>query len=563
MGLPKYKIEIDGLTESDGLQYVDVVKNWKDFLPVTQRHKKYHSFVQTFAVKKLIFSKNAKDVLTIKRDTNGGFAASTLKIQALNASDDTYRDLVDGTIDYDSLDEDIVNAVVTARFFPDSESSKFLARVNTQTNLQELIDFDGDPITAFSGDHGETFTLSLTKTEIFGLTEIVTSNCEIMLAWEVGVRLAQKLLGRNDAFRSDLLGRTDGEVFQTAADGRLAFISFTAGGLVQGNTTTDQPIRMSLDEFFDNINAIEPVGLGIVNINNVPFLFLEDLDFWFDSTSPITLNIPDPEGLRLVANKDRIFGKVLTGYRVFTKASDNGTGQTNAYFETMHARRSYVTGLDFKTDERYIIRSNAIASPQLNEFVRNNPSTNNEADETARLLFYIVVKGDGGSPRGFIVDNDQVSTTGVLDPTTQKNYLLTPGRTVLAHLKWINAGLIREFKNRQATEPGFTGFSPIKLIDADANFTASTRIGNESAEIAEDADLSAGVEPILLEDDIIIDTVLTEDENIALQDNLRKRISVTFNNITYVGYLSQNNFSDLTRLETRLHRSNPDYVAAS
>jgi len=547
----KFKVEIDGT------DYINDIGNWRQFLPVDKRDETYHSHLKTFSANRLSLSAAAKAYVVAQKDLKGSFANSTFVISSFNYNTDVYDEIVAGTLDYKTASEDVISGTFEVLFFPDEPAQKIIKRDDQNADLQKLVDFDGNAITAFSGTHGETYTLSLTKTEIAGLTEVATSNCEVMLPWEIGLRLAQKILGRNDAFRSDLLGRTDGEVFQTDADGRLAFVSMTNGDLIRGDTLTDNPISMSLADFFEYLNAIEPISMGIEYINDVAFLRIEDIDYEYDSISDPIWTIENPESFQIVTNESRVYGRVLSGYRNFEKADDAGVGQSNSYIESMHTTRRYVTGLDAFSKNIYNVLSNGIASSYLNEIVRNNVIANNNNEERGNDIFYIVVKRDGVG--GFEIDNDYVSVTGVDDPTTQKNYLLTPGRTILNHLKVINAALIREYKNREANEVGFAGFNPIRFVDGEGNKTASTKIGSEAAEIEEDADLSAGVEPIFLEDDLLIKTNVSEAQYKLIQDNKKKRVKVTYDDMTCYGYIDELRLDDLYQVDLVLRRANDDY----
>ena len=548
---PKYQVLIDGT------DYLQDVTNWKEFLPVIKRHDTYHSHIETFSASRLSLVKAAKTYVEGEKATRGAFASSTIQITRYNYKTDTYSNLVNGTLSYNDILQDKIEGTCEVKFHPDNPSEKVLQRDDQKADLHLLEDFDGEAITAFSsGPHNESYTLSLTKTEISGLAEVATSNCEIMLLWEIGVRLSQKILGRNDAFRSDLLGRTDGEVFQASSDGELSMIGLTNGGLVRAGTLSDYPMRISLSDYFGLINAITPIGLGIEYINNVPFIRIEKIDYFYDSTSEPIWTIIDPPRFLIQSNPSRVYGRVLSGYRKFEKANDAGVGESQSYIESMHTTRAYVTGLDSKSKATYNVRSNGIASPYLTEIVRNNAIANGNSDETDNDIFYIQVKRDGG---GYIIDNDNVSTTGVLNPASQKNYLLTPGRTILNHLKIINAGLIIEYKNRESTESGFTGFSPIKLVEGVGNISASTRIGSETSEISENADLSAGVEPIYFEDDIILEDAIDEYGYITLRDNLKKRVKITYDGETHYGYIDQLNPRDLNNLEGTFKRANEDY----
>lgn len=555
--MDRYQIEIDGsTTASNGEKYIEYVKNWNNLFPRIQRDAKYHGFLASYSIESLIFTKAAKDYLKTRVESYGAFASSTFKIKKWNTSENGYDDVVDGTLDYLTYQEDVLGEMVLMRFFPQNDAENLVNRAAVPTSLQSLKDFDGDAITAFAGTHGETYTLPVTKTEIGLSSPEPTSNCEVMLAWEVALRLSQKIIGRNDCLRSNLLGRTDAEVVQTVSDGDLAYLAFTNGGLLRGGSVSDYPIRWSLDEFFEVLNAFQPIGMGVEYINNEPFIRIEAIDYWYESGELPSLNTSAVSDVVVEKNRSRIYGKVLTGFRVFEKAAQEAGSDT--YNESVHTRRSYVTGLDGKTKNEYNIRVNVLASPQVIETVRNNTVAGGQNDEMDRQNIVIQVKDDGAS--GWEVDNDYVSVTGINNPTTQKNYLITPGRTVLNHLKMINGCLITEYKRQEALG-GFTGFDPIQYQEGDGNTSAATRIGAEAAEISENADLTAGVEPIFLDDDIQALITMTESEFTTVQDNLKKKITVNYDGNSFTGYVQAIESEDLNNFRLILKKSNEDYTA--
>lgn len=542
----------------DGTDYTSDLVGDSIFVPVIKRDKKYHSTLANFAAQRLTFIGAAYDYLSGLKSTRGGFATASFVVTVFNWGTDQTRELFSGLVDFpESYDEQLVDGKITVLFTPDDATTKLNNRVNLRAQLQDLFDFDGNAITAFStGPHNETYTLPLTKTELPGITEIATSNCEIMLAWEVFLRLAQKILGKNDALRSDLLGRTDSEVFTSASNGRLAFVAFTNGGLIRQGSLSDYPITISLDEAFGAINQIEPIGMGIEYIGGQPFLRVEEIDYFYDSTSTEIITITNPRGLRIRTNPDRLYAKVFTGYRVFDKAMENQDVDNGAFIRSPHTERTWVTGLDKITGGEYNTRTDVAASGYLIEVLRNNTATTDNSSNLDQQNFMIVVKRNGLS--NFQVDNDYVSSD-LSDPTTQKNYLLMPGRCVLNHQKVFNAGLIRE-ATYQASQ-GNPNYAPILFQTGQGNKTATTRIGSESAAISEDADLLATVEPIFYEDDLYVEHQLTEEEYLDLVsgNNINIRVPVIFNGVTRYGFIDQIEFRSKYLVEMILKQANPNY----
>lgn len=557
-GLDKYRILLNGQTEdSNNIPFIDSVANWTNFVPTTRRHPKYHAFIQSFSNKDLVFVKGARTYLKNLYELRGSFISVTFKVQRYSFASNEYIDIVDGSLDFATYSDDEVEGNLTVLFQTSTIEEKLLSRVRTRTSLHSLKDFDGNAIDAFTGDHGETYSLSVTKTEIDNLTEIATSTAEVMLAWEVALRLAQKITGRNDALRSSILERSNGSVYQSTTDGELAYLAFSNGGLIRGGSSSTYQLRISFDEFFDIINSITPIGIGVELIDNEPFIRIEKVEYFYDNQNGSVWEINPPQSLRIVATPERRYGRVLSGYRVYEKSSSEGIDGAVSFEETLHGERSWVTGLDSFTDTAYNIRTNAIASGQLIEIVRNNPVTDNKSDETNNRIVIMQTSRAGAT---WSIDNSSVSTTGVNNPSSQKNYKITPGRCILNHLKMINGCLNLEYKYKESTEVGFAGYSPVLYQEGTGNTSASTRIGSESAEIEENADLSAGVEPIYYDKNLEIETTVTEDLYDTIQANLEKWVRIEYNGEVYYGYIDQMNFQSLNSLRLICKFANIDFT---
>ena len=556
--LDKYRVLLNGqIEDGSSIPFIDSISNWTNFIPTTKRHPKYHSFIQSFSNKDLVFIKGARTYLKGLYDNKGSFASATFKVQRFSYASNEYINIVDGSLDFATYSDDEVAGTLTLLFQTSTTEEKLLSRVRTRTSLHTLKDFDGNSIDAFTGDHGETYSLSITKTELDNLTEIATSTAEVMLAWEVALRLAQKIVGRNDALRSDLLARSNGSVFQSTSDGELAYLAFSNGGLIRGGSTSTYQLRISFDELFDILNSITPIGMGVEIINDEPFIRIEKAEYFYDNQNGVSWTISPPQGLVISSDTNSRYGRVLSGYRIYQKNSSEGVDGGVAFEETLHGERSWVTGLDSVTDKAYNIRTNAIASSQLIEVVRNNPTSNNKSDETNNRIVLLQTLRAGSS---WSIDNSYVSQTGVNNPASQKNYKITPGRCILNHLKMINSCLNTEYKFKESTEVGFSGYSPILYQEGTGNTSASTQIGSESAEISENADLSAGVEPIYFDKLIELETTVTEDLYDTIQANLEKWVRIEYNGAIYYGYIDQMDFQSLNGLRLICKFANIDFI---
>lgn len=540
----KYKVLIDGT------DYPQDVKNWNDFLPSIMRSKIYKSHISTFSEKKLLFAKEAKTYLADQKNTHGAFAASTFVIQSYSRASESYIDVVSGNISYKSLKDNIITGYVEADFIPDNQADSILNRDEVVMNLAELKDLDGNAIDAFVN---ETHTIDLDQQTIDGFTSASTTTAEVMLSWEFFLRIAQKLLGKDDALRSTILGRTDGEVFTYESNGELSLLAFTSGFGIRGGAISTYGIKTSLREAFEALNSQTPIGLGIEYSGGAPFLVIEEIDYFYDN-SETALIISSPEEYESGVDESKVYGKVFTGFRNYDKAGVDG------FILSMHTERSYVTGLDSISTTEYNVRTNYIASGYVIEPLRKLQLTaNGESSDWDEFIFMIQLRRDGMGGFTREKDEDLTDSNNVLYPATQYNLRLTPSRTFNNHLKVLNAAMKLEYDYKEDNDDPFTGWSPIRFVSGAGNVEGETQIDPEADLVIENEDKSAGQEPIFIAEKAAVKTQISEDDYMDLIAGLKKKVTVSYDGTDTEYFIDEVKLKSINEIELTLQLVNQNY----
>lgn len=388
------------------------------------------------------------------------------------------------------------------------------------TNLLERKDFTGNSIEAFGS---ETQSVELTPVDIPNRSESGgTTNCEMVLIWEVLLRLFQKISGRNDCFRSSILGRTDGEVFTYPEDGKWSFIGFSSEQLVRQGSSSNYGIKTSLEEIFEFLYNLDPVALGVEIINGSRFYVLEKIDYFHD-TSEVIWTIENPSGPQYFTNPDFLYSQVLTGFRTYSSTQD--VGNLGGFLYTSWTKRSYVTPMYNKTENSYIIRTNIIVDPYLIQIVKETPISESSASTLTNRIFAFWLKRKSGG--GFKLDKDYLSS-GFNNPSTIYNLKFLPARTLHNHLKLLSIITKKSFDYRQATEIGFPGLTICQFEEGDGDVQISTQLAGESGSIQENEDkVHSGNEPIFLPDFLELEEIPVSEEEIRnIRSGAKKIVQV-------------------------------------
>lgn len=242
---------------------------------------------------------------------------------------------------------------------------------------------------------------------------IETDTVKGMLYHEAFNRIIQSYTNTQNAFYSELLGRTDSEPRSYASDGDLALGALMNGKLFRGFTTDESNLTASLKDFYETINRLRCACLTIEEIGGQKVVRVEDMKYAFDDR--IILTIDNAKDISFEVNQDWIFNKIKAGYDKAAYEERNGLLEYNNKSEYTSTIKTVKNTLDlvcpYRADNEGINQCRQIPKSL-------NPTTDSEFDEDNFILDLVrnenpteIVNGDFSSLTGW-------STTGTVNLVT-------------------------------------------------------------------------------------------------------------------------------------------------
>lgn len=295
-------------------------------------------------------------------------------------------------------------------------------------------------------------------------TTFPDTTCKGMLVWEYFLRMAQSILGKNDALRSAYYGRTDGEVHDYDADGAGSLRFVTVGELVRGYPVASGRFISSLYQGFQVFNGMDNIGMAIRTIDGEERLVIEPIEYFNGSTLLFTAI-----GVKGSVRRPALalhYNEILTGSTRW-EIEQYGTRQT------VHAGR--VHNVNTVVKNTYNAKVPAVISGPLAEILRRDAYKNGEEKDNrydSDLVVVSVVRDGGGyRPK---VGTDIEAVTGLTNSAEAYNLDMTPAAFLKAHAKSFKGGLKR------------VPACAITFVSGEANYTATTQQGIGDPVVAED-----------------------------------------------------------------------------
>lgn len=305
--------------------------------------------------------------------------------------------------------------------------------------------------------------------KIRGATTTNATAANGMMAHELFSRLVQGLTGRNDAFYSELLGRTDSQPISYDADGEMSKLWLSNGSQLRGFPIAERPIFASLKEAYASLHALRPIGIGTEFLGNgKERVRLEGIEHFYQST--VVLKLGRVSGLKMFPAKEYFQTEAEIGFEKWGSNADNSLDETNT-------KQSRV--LPITTEKgKYIALSKYVGSGYLLEQTRreqyvDKPDKEGSNDKTN---FWVCVVRNA---TGFEPERNQLLTVAnnILSPETAYNLRITPMRNFLRHGRLIRVGL----RHREA--------KPVIFQQGNANYLAETMFAGEAESVVENQPL--------------------------------------------------------------------------
>jgi hypothetical protein len=299
------------------------------------------------------------------------------------------------------------------------------------------------------------------------ISTTAASTGKACLVGEAGSQITRSITGLEDSFRSEYFGRVNSEPYAYADNGCGSFRAFISGFMARNFPITGskaRTIRMSMNEYFNGLNAIDNLGMGIEKVGDDYYVVIEPKSYFYDvsTTMMIISNIPH---LKRTEAPDYYYNRVNIGYDKWEIEFTNGLDEFNS-------KRQYDTGIK-SIDNPLTIESELVASGYRLEMARRNQysDTFTEDGQYDEDNFIVCLSNTvdyiTNEPTELdIAEKDENFSwiDNVLSPETSYNLRLTPEMNFLRWSPVINAGLTK-YEGRE-----------IKFTSGEGNYKTETAI---------------------------------------------------------------------------------------
>jgi hypothetical protein len=225
-------------------------------------------------------------------------------------------------------------------------------------------------------------------------------NSESMMIHEVFARIGQKITSGNSPFYSDLLGRKDSEPRSYTYTNEAGLLTITNGGLIRGfgmmnNIGFDEPIApisVTLEDTFNAINSVRPIGLGVESVNGEKVFRIEDLKYFFDTRTAILID--NATEIKKEYNKDLIHNEIQIG---FSKAE---TDEIRDGLYDYNTKSSWTNATESVSSKETIVSSYSASNTSINEARKitkeDNPTTDSKYD-SINYMIEVVENANGNA----------------------------------------------------------------------------------------------------------------------------------------------------------------------
>jgi hypothetical protein len=221
---------------------------------------------------------------------------------------------------------------------------------------------------------------------------------------------------------------------------------------VKGYTLSEKPFFTSFKHLWNGANPILNLGLGYEEIAGDQVVRIEGKDHFFEETISATFsNVRDMES---DYDSDYIYKKISLGFKEWE--SENISGIDDPQTKQVRATRLTKTGIELDLESEFIAASLAI------EQCRRASIEKKKDYKHDNKTFIIALNSDDLSPDHYTPELDENfdSITGLLNPETRYNSILTPLRSLL---RWANVlgGCLQVY-----TDSGY------KFVSGEGNYNA-------------------------------------------------------------------------------------------
>ncbi len=337
--------------------------------------------------------------------------------------------------------------------------------------------------------------------------------------YETGARITESITGQTSfAFKSDFLGRTDaqpnvGGAPTYASDG-CGSLNFDFSGLAlrgYGRHKLESPLPdfATLSDFFDCVDAVYNIGMGIEQHSGQDVLRLEERDFFYSNSSIIQLT--NVNNIQFQNDEKFSYNEFEVGYAQFEPENFNGLDEINT-------KQSY--NLPIRTIKNKLTAlSPWLGSGYAIEDIKRIIFTQGRDHKYDKNIFILAVRRLLGT---FVADddNDFSATVGIDNPSTRRNIKITPKRNLLRHLNVLGGGLEKVAGATISFREGADNFYFTTTQNAGGcNGDYTGNLLDEDIDIAWDDPNARQNVPLWVPDVYVFDHPLTEVQYTTIRNN--------------------------------------------
>ena len=431
---------------------------------------------------------NVQNSNTPELDVVGGQFWNPVAIGAGNAQNVTMIGTIKGTMGVAPTDTQNKTFRIAVRVYDDNTMTAYTDHAilwEFTGQLEEMPEVDlqvNTTINSVDEDNVIALVFYQTTTSIAGsftceFTEIdlrieFAQNFDISYAdgyllHEAAQRITEVITDTQGQFYSELLGRVD---LGYNEDGSAALQTLHSGKQIRA--IPNSVASITLRKFFDGINAMRNIGIGIeYNAFGQPLLRLEEKKHFFSGNVIATIN--NVANVKKEVAREWIYSAVQVGYDKSEYEEVNGLEEFNNKFDF----QTYIKTIKNEYDIVSTIRADGYGI----EFARRKsyalfPTQDTEYDNDN---FTIVVRWNG-SAYVSAQDEQYDLVQNIFDPASAYNLDLSPGRMLRRHGYVLRAGLGKylqqEIKFMYAEQKSnmYSQRTGDSAIDENANIDAST-----------------------------------------------------------------------------------------
>jgi hypothetical protein len=257
---------------------------------------------------------------------------------------------------------------------------------------------------------------------------------------ETGAQIARVITDQQDAFRSEYFGRTNSEPNSYASNGCGAYTALTNGFQIRKFPIAERPVYMSMEDYFEGLNAIYNLGLGVEAGGSGYVIRVEPKEYFY--STEVLMQLPNIPELKTSNAKSYYYNDIEIGYTKWTNEELNGLDEFNT-------KRIYSNTLK-NTSQKLTAMSTLVGSGYALEFARRQlyvdaPTTDYDYDNDNFIVCLSRSLDGSGNPILTTAEKDENFTdiTDLISEATAYNLRISPARNLLRWLNVACAGILK------------------------------------------------------------------------------------------------------------------------